>query len=133
MTAASNAVGFYLKDDARTRTAALIPLALDPAVSAGLAKASASEDIKKVDAKLKDKVDAALRTFRERTQKETPFDALWAIDIHGRVLANNNFDSGTHYPGYEMGGYSLVADAIHGWIRDDAWVIRGQILSLIHI
>lgn len=131
LTAASNAVGFYLKDDARTRTAALIPLALDPAVSAGLAKSSISEDIKKVDSKLKDKVDAALRKFREDTKKDTPFDALWAIDIHGRVLANNNFDNGTHYPGYEMGGYSLVADAIHGWIRDDAWVIRGQIWRVV--
>ena len=56
---------------------------------------------------------------------------LIAVDIHGRVLANVGYEQGTGDAEFEMGGYALVADAIHGWIRDDAWVLRGQIYRVV--
>src|SRR5687767_15540396 len=40
LSADSSAVGWYLKDDARNRSSALIPIALNPDIRAGLAKAS---------------------------------------------------------------------------------------------
>src|SRR6185436_6870898 len=29
------------------------------------------------------------------------------------------------------GGYALVADALHGWIRDDAWIWKGRIYRVV--
>ncbi len=138
LTAASNAVGWYMQDDSRTRAAALIPLALDPAITEGLSKASQAENLSDLKTDLKEKAEKALHVFREagvqRAKKRRSalvFDALWAIDIHGRVLANDNFAKGTGSAEFEMGGYSLVADAVHGWIRDDAWVFDGQIWRVV--
>ncbi|MBI4702719.1 MAG: hypothetical protein HY744_16475 [Deltaproteobacteria bacterium] len=141
LTAASNAVGWYLKDDARTRATALIPLALDADVLAALGAASQADNLKEVKGELKDKARKALKKYaqsleqRAEKQKETGgalvFDALWAIDTSGRVVANIGFEQGTSSPHFEMGGYSLVADALHGWIRDDAWVFDDKIYRVV--
>ena len=48
---------------------------------------------------------------------ETKFDALWAVDANGRVIAGVGFE---HTEEWELGGYAVVADALHGWIRDGA-------------
>jgi hypothetical protein len=133
LTAASQAVGWYLKDDARTRASALIPVSFHPDVKDGLAKSSKTENFKELDSSLKDKARRALTTAAESLGKDDGmvFDALWAIDAHGRVLANYNFEQGTGSDHFEMGGYALVADALHGWIRDDAWVFNGQIYRVV--
>jgi hypothetical protein len=134
LTSASNAVGFYLKDDARTRTAALIPLALDGDVRKGLSAAAKAETMDKLKAELRDKTRSALKKFRQKEwDKEggVKFDVLWAIDVHGRVVANDNFERGTSSEHFEMGGYAVVADALHGWIRDDAWVFDGKIYRVV--
>lgn len=130
LTAASQSVGWYLQDDARSRAAALIPLSFHPDVKDGLTKASKAESLKEVPTEAKDKAKKALASFRAEST-DLPFDALWAIDAHGRVLANDNFERGTGTEHFEMGGYSLVADALHGWIRDDAWIFDGQIYRVV--
>ena len=56
------------------------------------------------------------------------FDAVWAVDANGRVIANVGFE---HTEDWELGGYPAVADAIHGWIRDDAWVWKGRIYRVV--
>jgi len=57
------------------------------------------------------------------------FDALWAVDANGRVIAAVGFiEQGDDW---ELGGYSVVADALHGWIRDDAWVWKGAIYRVV--
>jgi hypothetical protein len=132
LTAASRSVYWYMTDDSRTRAAALIPLALDGDVRDGLDKSSKADAAKEVESALRDKAKSALNAFRNESQQEGMiFDALWAIDIHGRVLANSNFERGTNSEHYEMGGFSLVADCNHGWIRDDAWVFNGQIYRVV--
>ena len=132
LTAASKAVSWYLADDARNRATSLIPLSLDASVREGLEKASSAASLKEVDSSLKQKVKSALAGFREnQNQGGLPFDAMWAIDVHGRVVANDNFERGTASEQFEMGGYAVVADAIHGWIRDDAWVFDGQIYRVV--
>ncbi len=133
LTSASNAVGWYLKDDSRTRAAALIPLVLDPKITKGLQAASKAEKLSELKNKVRQGAKSALASFREKQGEKggVPFDALWAVDIHGRVLANDNFERGTGSEHFEMGGYSIVADAIHGWIRDDAWVFDGQIYRVV--
>ena len=54
----SSSVDWFLRDDARKRSSALISIALSPEVSAGLAKASGDA---KIDDDTKSKVTAALR------------------------------------------------------------------------
>lgn len=134
LTAASNAVGWYLKDDARTRTTALIPLTVDPDLRKGLAAANKTADVGEVKRDVRSKAHTALKNFADKhsdPEKGVTFDALWAVDIHGRVLANVGYEQGTSSKHFEMGGYSLVADAIHGWIRDDAWVLNERIYRVV--
>ncbi|MBW2525120.1 MAG: hypothetical protein JRI23_13135 [Deltaproteobacteria bacterium] len=134
LTAASNAVGWYLKDDARTRTTALIPLTVDPDLRKGLAAANKLEDLGELKRDVRHKASAALKKFADQhadAEKGVVFDALWVVDIHGRVLANVGYEQGTASKHFEMGGYALVADAIHGWIRDDAWVLNERIYRVV--
>jgi hypothetical protein len=119
----SSAVDWFLRDDARKRSSALISIALSPEVSAGLAKASGDA---KIDDDTKGKVSQALRKLSE--DSEFKFDHLWAVDVNGRVVAGGGFDNRELL---ELGGYASVADALHGWIRDDAWVWKGRILRVV--
>ncbi len=32
---------------------------------------------------------------------------------------------------WDLGGYPLVGDALHGWIRDDAWIWKGRIYRVV--
>ncbi|MBW2455179.1 MAG: hypothetical protein JRI68_11745 [Deltaproteobacteria bacterium] len=133
LVAASKSVGYYLRDDARTRGTALIPLAMDAKIKKGLAAASKAENLSDLKSDVPQGAKNALAAFREKQNEKggVPFDSLWAVDIHGRVLANDNFEKGTGSEHFEMGGYAVVADAIHGWIRDDAWVFDGQIYRVV--
>lgn len=134
LNASSNAVDSFLKVDARKRATALIPLSVDPAIQKALAEANGKEDLTKLEGGVRDKATTALREFRaKQAQKEgaPTFDYLWAIDKHGRVLANANYGQGVDSDHFEMGGYALVADALHGWVRDDAWVIDGRIWLMV--
>jgi hypothetical protein len=119
----SSAVDWFLRDDARKRSSALINVALSPEISAALGKASGDE---KIDADTKSKAAAALRKLGE--DSEIKFDHLWAVDANGRVVAGGGFDNKELI---ELGGYASVADALHGWIRDDAWVWKGRILRIV--
>src|SRR5271154_1261146 len=57
LTADSSAVSWYLRDDARQRASALIPLILSPEIRDGLAKASGDA---KIDRDSRSKVKTAL-------------------------------------------------------------------------
>lgn len=119
LAADSSAVDWFLKDDAHRRSAELIRIVLTPEIRAGLAKASGEDKLSKDN---REKTKAALKKLSE--QIDTKFDALWAVDAGGRVIAAVGVE---HTDEWELGGYSVVADALHGWIRDDAWVWRGVI------
>ncbi|APR83227.1 Hypothetical protein A7982_08576 [Minicystis rosea] len=125
LTADSSAVDWYLRDDARKRAAAIIPIALSREIGEGLAKATSDA---KVDRDTRSKVKSALTKVAGEVPAELKFDAVWAVDANGRVIASVGFD---HSEDWELGGYSSVADAIHGWIRDDAWVWRGRIYRVV--
>jgi hypothetical protein len=119
----SSAVDWFLRDDARRRSSALIPIVLSNEISGGLAKASGDA---KIDRDTRLKTAAALRKLGD--EAETKFDYLWAVDAGGRVVAASGFE---HSEDWELGGYASVADALHGWIRDDAWVWKGRILRIV--
>jgi hypothetical protein len=125
LLANSSAVSWFLSDDARTRSSALIKLVISKDVVEGLAKASG--DVK-IDAGSRAKIKAALSAHNAELDADTKFDSIWAVDANGRIVANVGFDHGEDW---ELGGYPSVADAIHGWIRDDAWVWKGRIYRVV--
>ncbi len=132
LTSAGSAVNWYLTDDARRRAAALVGLTVNPAVQKGLSEANGKESLKDLKPELRQDMKDRLAKFRQNmASRGLVFDAVWAIDVHGRVVASENFERGTSSEHFEMGGYAVVADAIHGWIRDDAWVLDGQIYRVV--
>jgi hypothetical protein len=133
LTATSRSVYWYLTDDARRRASALIELSVDSDIQAGLSKANGAASLKTLDQGLRDKVAQKLAAFRSKHDQAggLRFYALWAVDRQGRVVASENYADGTDSEHFEMGGYPIVADAIHGWIRDDTWVLNDQISRIV--
>jgi hypothetical protein len=114
-------VGWYLKDDARTRSGHLIKFALDPDITGYLSEASKSEA--KVPSQAREKVEAALKKVNQTIPPEHAFDSVFAVDQHGRVVAYIGYEQASGMEGFELGGYPVVADALHGYIRDDTLVL----------
>jgi hypothetical protein len=128
LTSDSSAVEWYLKDDARRRASALVQIALNADVRTNLAKASGEAKISK---ELHNKTKAALLKIAAEVPPDLKFDAMWAVDSSGRVVGALDEVTGANNEGWELGGFSLVADALHGWIRDDAWVWKGRIYRVV--
>ncbi|UQA61592.1 MXAN_5187 family protein [Polyangium aurulentum] len=125
LAADSSAVGWYLKDDARNRSTALIPIALAPELRTHLQKATPDQ---KPGRELREEARKALRKLEGDVPADLKFDALWAVDGNGRVIASVGIE---HSEDWELGGFPVVADALHGWIRDDAWVWKGRIYRVV--
>ncbi len=119
LSADSQVVSWYLKSDARDRAAHLISFALDGSIAKNLADSSASDS--KVPEKAHDAVQAALAKVALTIPKDQNFDAVFAVDQHGRVVAHLGYEQATG--DFELGGYPVVADALHGFIRDDTLVL----------
>ncbi len=122
LSADAQVVSWYLKDDARQRSAQLIKFALNRDIAKYLHKSSGSEGARP-PAEAKDKVGAALRAVNEKIDKEFQFDAVFAVDQHGRVVGQIGYEQASGMEDFELGGYPVVADALHGYIRDDTLVL----------
>jgi hypothetical protein len=116
----SQVVSWYLKNDARERASQLIKFATNSDLGRGLAEASRVEG--PIPEKTRDTVKSALNKVAGTISKAEGFDALFAVDQQGRVVANVGYDSMSD-PDSELGGYSVVADALHGYIRDDTLLL----------
>jgi len=124
----SQVVSWYLKDDARMRSAQLVKFALDPDIAKNLQKASASETV--LDDKLRDPVTAALKKVHQEMPKDEAFDAVFAVDQHGRVVGQVGYPQANGMDDFELGGYPVVADALHGFVRDDT-LVWGRIYRVV--
>jgi hypothetical protein len=117
----SQFVAWYLKNDARERSAHLIKFTLEGSIPKGLAEATSQ------DGKLTDKTRAAvlqgLTKVAATIPKDQGFDAVFAVDQHGRVVAHLGYEQATGMEDFELGGYPVVADALHGFVRDDTLVL----------
>lgn len=120
LSADSQVVSWYLKDDARMRSAQLVKFALDGDISKTLEAASKSET--KLPSKYRDKVNAALKKVNSKIDPDEAFDAVFAVDQHGRVVGHLGYPQANGMSDFELGGYPVVADALHGFIRDDTLV-----------
>jgi hypothetical protein len=114
-------VSWYLRDDARQRSAQLIQFALDPDVSKYLQQANGSES--KVSGEARERLLGALKRVNAQVPKDLAFDAVFAVDQHGRVIAYLGYEQGAGGEDFELGGYPVVADALHGYVRDDTLIL----------
>lgn len=117
----SQVVSWYLKEDARLRAAQLIPFAVNQELARALQKCSEADG--KVPAASQEKVQAALRTTNGKIPEDMSFDAVFAVDQHGRVVAQIGYQQALGMDDFELGGYPVVADGLHGYIRDDTLVL----------
>ncbi|HYO95504.1 MAG TPA: MXAN_5187 family protein [Polyangiaceae bacterium] len=117
----SQVVSWYLKDDARQRSARLIQFALFPDVARYLQKSNDSGA--KVPGEARERLLAALRKVNGQLPAGEAFDAVFAVDQHGRVVAHLGYEQASGMEDFELGGYPVVADALRGYVRDDTLVL----------
>lgn len=117
----SQVVGWYLRDDARQRSGRLIQFGVDPDIAKFLQKSTESES--KVPEESREKVLSALKKVNASIPKEDQFDAVFAVDQAGRVVAYLGYEQASGLADFELGGYPVVADALRGYIRDDTLIL----------
>lgn len=117
----SQVVSWYLRDDARQRSARLIQYGVEPDIARSLQKSNESES--KVPEESRDKTLAALKKISNSIPKDEQFDAVFAVDQSGRVVAFIGYEQASGQTNFELGGYSVVADALRGYLRDDTLVL----------
>ncbi len=122
-------VDWYLRIDARRRLDALAIVSIDDQVRNNIVKANAQDKVgAEVREPLKKRLNELAQKFSGLIKDEgrggnNPI-MLFAIDARGRVVAHVNFDRAGQVKDdtFELGGFPVVADALHGWLRDDTWV-----------
>jgi hypothetical protein len=117
----SQVVAWYLRDDARQRSGRLIQFGVDPDIAKYLQKSTESEA--KVPEETKDKLLTALKKVNASIPKEDQFDAVFAVDQAGRVVAYLGYEQASGMSDFELGGYPVVADALRGYVRDDTLIL----------
>ncbi len=115
----SQVVSWYLRSQSRERSAQLIKFALSPEISQSLQKSSRSEAVPK---EAREQASSALSKLVASVPPEFSFDAVFAVDQHGRVVGRHGYEQAATVEQFELGGYPVVADALHGYIRDDTFV-----------
>jgi hypothetical protein len=107
----SQVVSWYIRNGARERAAQLIKFSLNPTVTTALAESSAKAEVPR---KSRDAVNSELRKQAERLSKEVAFTAVFAVDRAGRVVGQYGHEQSRGSKEFELGGYPVVADALHG-------------------
>ncbi len=126
----SQTVEWALKIDARRRLDALLVGSLDGTLQQALVSANATKEGKIPD---KPKADAkkALSTISDGIPPDWRDDALFAVDRDGQVIAELGYDLIAGNEDFELGGYSAVNDALHGWLRDDVWALGSKMYVVV--
>ncbi len=123
----SQTVGWALQIDARKRLDALLIGAVDKGVQDALQAANAKE---KIETKAKEDGRHALVAVLEKIPADWKPDALFAVDHDGRVVSQVGYDASNAFADFELGGYPVVFDALHGFMRDDTWVLGGRLYRI---
>ena len=121
----SQTVEWALKIDARRRLDALLAGSVDATLQQALVAADAGRE-PKISEKSKADAKRALAAIRDAIPVELRPDAFFAVDRDGRVVAQSGYDVAAGNEDFEMGGYPAVNDALHGWLRDDIWVLGSK-------
>jgi hypothetical protein len=126
----SQTVEWALKIDARRRLDALLAASVDATLQQALVASGVSRDAKVPD---KSKADArkALAAIHDATPADFRADALLAVDRDGRLVGQTGYDAVAGNDEFELGGYPAVNDALHGWLRDDVWVLGSKMYVVV--
>jgi hypothetical protein len=122
LSADSRVVSWYLKNSAREGAAQLIRFAANESVARTLSAASRASDPAQIDPTARRQLKATLAKIAAEMPKAEAFDAVFAVSQSGEVVAHIGFEQATNIPDFELGGYPVVADALHGYVRDDTLV-----------
>jgi hypothetical protein len=121
LSADSQFVSWYLKNDARERSGYLIKFAIDGSIPKALSDSSSSES--KVPEKARNAAQQGLAKVSATIPKDQSFDAIFLVDQYGRVVAHTGYEQANGLEDFELGGYPVVADALHGFVRDETLVL----------
>jgi hypothetical protein len=126
----SQTVEWALKIDARRRLDALLAGSVDPTLQQALVAANGTKDGKVPD---KSRTDAkkALATVNDGIPADLRPDSVFAIDRDGRVIGEVGYDAVAGNDDFELGGYPAVNDALHGWLRDDVWLLGNRMYVVV--
>src|SRR5579859_1836119 len=126
----SQTVEWALKIDARRRVDALLVGSLDGSLQQALVGANGTKDGKVPD---KSKADAkkALTSINDSMPADWRDDVLFAVDRDGQVVAQMGYDVAAGNDDFELGGYPAVNDALHGWLRDDVWLLGSRVFVVV--
>jgi hypothetical protein len=120
----SQTVEWALKIDARRRLDALLAGSVDATLQQALVSASTAKD--KAPDKARADAKKSLSTINDAIPADFRSDALFAVDRDGHVIAQVGYDAVAGDDDFELGGYPAVNDALHGWTRDDVWVLGSK-------
>jgi hypothetical protein len=129
LKADSQVVKWALDVDARRRLDALFLAATDAGVVKAIKGANGAKDT--VPVASRDEGSKALRAYNEKLAEAFKSDAIFAVDRDGRLVSQIGYDVVNSSPEFELGGYPAVFDALHGFLRDDTWVLGGKIARVV--
>ena len=129
LKADSQVVKWALDVDARRRLDALFLASTDAGVVKAIKGANAAKD--SVPVANRDEGSKALRAYNEKLAEAFKSDVIFAVDRDGRLVSQIGYDAVNSSPEFELGGYPAVFDALHGFLRDDTWVLGGKIARVV--
>ncbi len=122
----SQVISWQLQIDSRRRLDALLVGTVDKGVQDALVGANGKDQIPRA---AKDAAKRALNAVADKLPADYKEDALFAVDREGRVVGEVGFDLATE--DMELGGYPAVFDALHGFLRDDTWILGGKMYRVV--
>ncbi len=125
----SQTVEWALKIDARRRLDALLVGSVDLGLRQALVAANASNG--KRPERPRAEAKKALVGIVDSIPADWRNDALFAVDRNGTVVAEIGYDIVVGNDDFELGGYPAVNDALHGWLRDDVWVLGSKMYAVV--
>jgi len=137
----SQTVEWALKIDARRRLDALLVGSVDATLQQALVAANGVKPAACANtnifcpAKLPDAARTGAKKALDSINNAIPADyrddAMFAVDRDGQVVAQLGYDNIAGNDEFDMGGYPAVNDALHGWLRDDVWLLGSKMYVVV--
>jgi len=126
----SQTVEWAMKIDARRRLDALLVGSVDATLQGALVGANGVKT-GKIPGPPRDAARKALGSINDAIPADYRADALFAVDRDGQVIAELGYDQVAGNDEFELGGYPAVNDALHGWLRDDVWLLGSKVYVVV--
>jgi hypothetical protein len=126
----SQTVEWAMKIDARRRLDALLVGSVDSTLQGALV-AACGVKAGKIPQPPRDAARKALGSINDAIPADYRADALFAVDRDGQVIAELGYDQVAGNDEFELGGYPAVNDALHGWLRDDVWLLGSKMYVVV--